>query len=92
MWGIFDADQADDIIPEGHRRPHFKHGDHPIEGVDGVETSWDGTVGGTYDDTPEDHPDGAAPARRQAQRPLPRARQAQASLRLQPFGGAAEQA
>lgn len=24
MWGIFEKEEADRIIPEGHRRPHFK--------------------------------------------------------------------
>lgn len=24
MWGIFDKDEAERIIPEGHRRPHFE--------------------------------------------------------------------
>ncbi|PSC75212.1 Cathepsin Z isoform A [Micractinium conductrix] len=62
MWGIFPKDEAEAIIPEGHRRPHYK----PDSGYGGaagaaadeedaaVETSWDGTVGGSYEDTPED--------------------------------------
>lgn len=101
MWGIFDKEEAEEIIPEGHRHPHYykrragaqaaPHAAHAVADDDSVQTSWDGSVGGTYDDTPEDHPDGAVPARQQGM--LPRAQQAQrvqeqASLRLRPFGGA----
>ncbi|KAL4420347.1 hypothetical protein ABPG77_006154 [Micractinium sp. CCAP 211/92] len=103
MWGIFDKEEAEEIIPEGHRHPHYykrragaqaaPHAAHAVADDDSVRTSWDGSVGGTYDGTPEDHPDGAVPARQQAQGTLPRAQQAQqvqeqASLRLRPFGGA----
>lgn len=110
MWGIFPKDQADKIVPEGHRHPHYQRSEDSTAGsskgaaaaadvADSVETSWDGTVGGTYDSTPEDHPDGAAPRQEAAQvqeeeeeQPVAQQMPAQASLRLRPFGSRHQEA
>jgi hypothetical protein len=72
MWGIFDKDEAERIIPEAHRHPHFRK--------DGAD---DEPASGDSGDTPEDHPASGAPTL-QHQR-IGGKGEAQASLRLQPF-------
>ncbi|KAI3425307.1 hypothetical protein D9Q98_009072 [Chlorella vulgaris] len=64
MWGIFSKEEADQIIPEGHRHPHYKKKEGP--GTTGAAT---GTASGTaveagdveaweFEDTPEDRLEG----------------------------------
>ncbi|EFN53751.1 hypothetical protein CHLNCDRAFT_136354 [Chlorella variabilis] len=85
MWGIFSKEDADKIIPEGHRHPHFSK-DQPED---------DSATASEFKDTPEDRPEGPAAA---AERyggsaaveggAAARGKQAQQpSLRVEPFGG-----
>lgn len=110
MWGIFPEEEAEQILPEAHRHPHYRKkadaqqaqqagssdtataGEQAAAGVEAeAVTSWDGAVGGTYDDTPEDHTEGAERAQGvsgEGAATAVRKGQAQASLRVQPFGAA----
>lgn len=93
MWGIFEKEEADRIIPEGHRRPHFKKDDDkPLSPAAQAALAKD-----DYEATPEDLPSGRVPTHTQQTQQAQQAQQAPkgeaaASLRLQPFGQAAAQA
>lgn len=99
MWGIFDKKEADRIVPEGHRHPHFgpkpdQAGAAPGAAADGAAPAVpEGALtADDFEDTPEDRSAGRVPAPAGSGQEQGPKGAAQASLRLQPFGTAGEQA
>jgi hypothetical protein len=108
MWGIFPKEEAQHIIPEGHRRPHFddevaSSAAASSAGASSAADIDDGKL--SLDDTPEDHSDGRVAPLAQAggqqgfdAAPAAAAAgvagkgEAQAVLRMRRFGGARQQA
>ena len=103
MWGIFPKEEAQHIIPEGHRRPHFDNA-----AASSAASSATAAAGGAGDgelsfgDTPEDHPDGrvAPMAQASGQQGMDAAAaagaagkgEAQPALRMRRFGSARQEA
>ena len=63
MWGIFPKEEAEHIVPEGHRRPHFddEAAAASSAGASSAAAAGSGDVDDgqlSFDDTPEDHSDG----------------------------------
>ena len=68
MWGILPKEEAEHIVPEGHRRPHFDDEAAAASSAGASSAAASSAAAGasgdvddgqlSFDDTPEDHSDG----------------------------------